>query len=58
DEAPGVDMPVTWTKRWGRGRVFYTSLGHVASVFDVPQVLPMLVRGLVWAAEGAAVARG
>ena len=58
DEAPGVEMPVTWTKRWGRGRVFYTSLGHVASVFDVPQVLPMLVRGLVWAAEGAAMARG
>lgn len=58
DEAPGIDVPVTWTKRWGRGRVFYTSLGHVASVFDVDQVLPMIVRGLQWAAEGAAVARG
>lgn len=53
DEATGVVMPVTWTKRWGQGRVFYTSLGHVASVFDVPEVLPMLVRGLLWAGEGA-----
>lgn len=43
-------VPVTWTKRWGKGRVFYTSLGHVAADLRVPQVLPMLVRGLVWAA--------
>ncbi|HEV2121784.1 MAG TPA: ThuA domain-containing protein [Chloroflexota bacterium] len=47
-----VVMPVTWTKRYGKGRVFYTSLGHVARVFDVPEVLTMLRRGLVWAAQG------
>jgi type 1 glutamine amidotransferase len=55
DEVAGEDvavMPVTWTKRYGRGRVFYTSLGHVAKVFDVPEALAMLRRGLLWAAEG------
>ncbi|WDE97442.1 ThuA domain-containing protein [Lentisphaera profundi] len=23
-----VEMPVAWVKRWGKGRVFYSSLGH------------------------------
>jgi len=55
EEVPGEDvvvMPVTWTKRYGQGRVFYTSLGHVAKVFDVPEALTMLRRGLLWAAQG------
>jgi len=47
-----VVMPVTWTKRYGKGRVFYTSLGHVAKAFDIPEALTMLRRGLLWAAEG------
>jgi hypothetical protein len=47
-----VVMPVTWTKRYGKGRVFYTSLGHVAKAFDVPEALTMLRRGLLWAAQG------
>ena len=51
-----VVMPVTWTKMWGQGRVFYCSLGHVAQVFDQdPQILAMVVRGMVWAAEGKAL---
>ena len=57
-DAPSGDdlviMPVTWTKRYGKGSVFYTSLGHVAKVFDSPEALTMLRRGLVWAAEGKA----
>ncbi|MGH2354756.1 MAG: ThuA domain-containing protein [Chloroflexota bacterium] len=56
DEAPGAIMPVTWTKRYGKGRVFYTSLGHVARVFDLPEALTMVRRGLLWAAEGKAQA--
>jgi type 1 glutamine amidotransferase len=46
------DMPVTWTKRWGHGRVFYTSLGHHADIFDIPEALEMVRRGFVWAARG------
>ncbi len=46
-------MPVTWTKMYGKGRVFYCSLGHVAQVFEQdPQILEMVARGMVWAAEG------
>lgn len=51
----GVPMPVTWTKRYGKGRVFYTSLGHAAAVFDIPEALTMVRRGLMWAAEGRRV---
>lgn len=54
DEVPAAEtvvMPVTWTKRYGRGRVFYTSLGHVAGAFEVPEALTMLRRGLLWAAR-------
>lgn len=46
-----VVMPVTWTKKYGEGRVFYCSLGHSASVLAMPQVLTMVTRGLVWAAK-------
>lgn len=46
-----VIMPVTWTKLWGKARVFYTSLGHVAKTVAEPPVLEMIARGLVWAAR-------
>lgn len=51
-----VDMPVIWTKRWGHGRVYYTSLGHHADIFDIPEALETLRRGLLWAAEGKQIA--
>ena len=51
-------MPVSWTKMYGKGRVSYCSLGHVAQVFDQdPQIIEMVVRGMVWAAEGKQLAR-
>jgi type 1 glutamine amidotransferase len=37
---------------YGKGRVFYSSLGHVAKDFDTPEVLETLKRGILWAAEG------
>jgi len=52
-----VVMPVAWTKMYGQGRVFYCSLGHVAQVFDqAPEILTMVTRGMLWAAEGKAEA--
>jgi uncharacterized protein len=47
----GVVMPVVWKRRHGRGRVFYSSLGHVAKEFDVPEMRTILQRGMVWAAK-------
>ena len=47
----GVVMPVAWKRRYGRGRVFYSSLGHVAQEFDVPEMRTILHRGMLWAAR-------
>ena len=47
----GVVMPVVWKRRHGEGRVFYSSLGHVASEFEVPQMRTILRRGMLWAAR-------
>lgn len=53
-----IDMPVAWTKYWGCGRVFYTSLGHHDDVFDnSPNAAILMERGLVWAGEGKEYAR-
>ena len=46
----GVVMPVVWKRRWGQGRVFYSSVGHVAADFDVPEAREIVRRGLLWAA--------
>ncbi len=54
DHAPWIDgvvMPVVWKRRHGVGRVFYSSLGHVASEFAVPEMRSILRRGMLWAAR-------
>jgi len=55
-EFNGCTMPVAWKRSWGKGRVFYSSLGHVAKDFDVPEALTIQTRGMLWAAEGKALA--
>ncbi len=47
----GTVMPVVWKRVWGAGRVFYSSLGHVAKDFEVPEALEIQVRGMLWAAR-------
>lgn len=47
----GVVMPVVWKRRHGRGRVFYSALGHAAAELELPEVGTILRRGLLWAAR-------
>ncbi|RWM74967.1 MULTISPECIES: ThuA domain-containing protein [Mesorhizobium] len=47
----GVVMPVVWKRRHGKGRVFYSALGHAVREFAVPQMRTIFRRGLVWAAR-------
>ena len=47
----GVVMPVAWKRTWGKGRVFYSSLGHVAKDFEVPEARTIMQRGMCWAAR-------
>ncbi len=51
DWIKGVTMPVVWKKIYGKGRVFYSALGHTADEFAVPEMKTMLERGLLWAAR-------
>ncbi|MBN1230310.1 MAG: ThuA domain-containing protein [Anaerolineales bacterium] len=46
----GTVMPVAWKRQWGKGRVFYSSLGHVASDFEVEEARLITLRGMLWAA--------
>lgn len=47
----GSVMPVAWKKYYGAGRVFYSSLGHVMTDFEVPEAFEIIKRGIRWAAE-------
>ena len=47
----GTVMPVVWKRMWGQGRVFYTSLGHVAADFNVPEAREIVRRGMLWASR-------
>lgn len=46
-----VEMPVVWTKMYGRGRVFYCSLGHQRNVVEAEPVRTLMKRGFVWASS-------
>jgi uncharacterized protein len=43
------DFAVTWVKTHGKGRVFYSTLGHVEEVYDNPMIKQMYVEGIKWA---------
>jgi type 1 glutamine amidotransferase len=47
----GVVMPVAWKRHYGKGRVFYSALGHTADEFDVPQMKTIFERGALWASR-------
>ena len=46
-----VQMPVVFTKMWGKGRVYYNALGHQARVIDHGPPAELIRRGLLWAAR-------
>ncbi len=46
-----VVMPVAWTKYYGKGRVFYLSLGHTPDILRQPEALTLITRGMLWASE-------
>jgi hypothetical protein len=47
----GAVMPVAWKKLYGSGRVFHSTLGHVAADFKVPEAMEIMKRGILWAAR-------
>ena len=43
------DIPITWIKPYGEGRVFYCSLGHTTDVFVSPAILRHYLDGIQYA---------
>lgn len=46
-----VVVPQVFKSHYGKGRVFYTALGHVAKELEHPAIRTILLRGLLWAAR-------
>jgi type 1 glutamine amidotransferase/thioredoxin-like negative regulator of GroEL len=44
-----VDTGITWIKTWGKGRVFYCSLGHNDPIFWNPMILKHYLDGIQFA---------
>jgi len=45
-----ADIGITWVKDWGKGRLFYCSLGHNNHIFMTPAILEHYLRGIQFAA--------
>jgi hypothetical protein len=43
------DFPVAWVKKYGKGNVFYSTLGHPDSAWDNPDVQKMYFEAIRWA---------
>ena len=43
------DFAVTWAKTYGKGRVFYSTLGHVDQNWDDPRFQEMYLEAIKWA---------
>ena len=44
-----LDFAVTWAKMYGKGRVYYSTLGHVEQNWDDPRVQEMYAEAIKWA---------
>ncbi|MGC4971410.1 ThuA domain-containing protein [Streptomyces sp. DT199] len=47
----GADHPLVWCRDHGRGRVFYTALGHAPEAYEDPAFRAHLLGGITWAAR-------
>jgi type 1 glutamine amidotransferase len=43
------NYPMTWARSFGKGRVFYTSMGHNEDVWENPKYQSLLIGALAWA---------
>jgi len=43
------DFPQAWAKSYGKGRVFFSAIGHAAETWDDPRVQTMYLEAIKWA---------
>lgn len=52
------DHPLAWTNCIGKGRMFYSAIGHLPQVYDQPQHVSLLEAAIAWVAGGEACESG
>ncbi len=52
NQIKGSDMPMIWKKNYGKGIIFYCSIGHNLYNFDTPELITMQMGGFRCALEG------
>jgi type 1 glutamine amidotransferase len=45
--------PATWIRKYGTGRVFYTSMGHREDIWTTPEFQTLIIGGITWAVGDA-----
>lgn len=43
------DFGISWVRKWGNGRVFYTALGHNHEIYWHSKIVPHFLAGIQWA---------
>ena len=52
-----ADFPIAWIKDYGKGRVFYTGLGHTDAAWDDPRIRTMMLEAIKWTIAGGQAPR-
>jgi putative membrane-bound dehydrogenase-like protein len=56
-DKPGVKTePYTWTRNYGKGRVFYTAYGHDENTWQNPDFQELIYKGILWTVNDEAKA--
>ena len=50
-ELEGETYPMAWTRNYGKGKVFATTLGHDGLSFQTPELQRLILNGVSWAAQ-------
>lgn len=54
----GADHPLAWTRCIGKGRMFYSAIGHLPETYRQPQNVLLLENAITWAATDRSACRG
>ena len=47
----GEDHPIVWYRELGKGKAFYSGLGHQGSAFKETKYLQLLENAIIWAGD-------
>jgi type 1 glutamine amidotransferase len=50
----GSDHPIAWTRCIGKGRMFYSAIGHLPATYSEPNTVRLLENAVTWAADRTA----